>query len=176
PDHYYGSSAGKLKGRKVSLYEGGIRVPGLLSWPDAIPAKQVLDQPVAAMDIMPSMLKIAGGDPQPYGVDGIDIMPYVTKGQPLPQRDLYWEMNDQTAIRRGNMKLVLKGQLVEGSPPEDEVHLADLDQDMGECNNVANENPQLTHELTQAAQKWRTTIEKDWQIMQETPSGPVSHM
>jgi arylsulfatase A-like enzyme len=173
-DPYYGSSAGKLKGHKFSLYDGGIRVPALLNWPAQIPAKQVLDQPVAAMDIMPTMLKAAGGDPCQYGVDGIDILPYVSKGEQLPQRDLCWEMNDQTAIRRGNWKLVLKGQLVETAPPEDDIHLSDLSQDMGERINLANEHPQVTEQLKEAALAWRSEIEKNWEIMQKTPTEPVS--
>lgn len=174
-DHYYGSSAGKLKGHKFSLYDGGIRVPGLLNWPSQIPGKQVLDQPVAAMDIMPTMLKAAGGDPSQYGVDGIDILPYVSRGESLPERDLYWEMNDQTAIRRGKYKLVLKGQLVEGAPPEDDVHLSDLSQDMGEKINLTDNKPELASQLKDAALAWRDQIEKNWEIMQQTPTEPVSY-
>ncbi|HAI13503.1 MAG TPA: sulfatase, partial [Phycisphaerales bacterium] len=174
-DPYYGSSAGKLKGHKFSLYDGGIRVPGLLNWPAKIPAKQVLDQPVAAMDIMPTMLKAAGGDPSQYGVDGINILPYVCKGEDLPQRDLYWEMNDQTAIRRGQHKLVLKGQLVEGAPAEDQVHLSDLSQDMGEKNNLAKDMTELADALQKAALHWRDGIEKNWQVMQQTPTAPVTY-
>ena len=69
-DPYYGSSAGKLKGHKFSLYEGGIRVPGLMHWPGRIPAGQILDQPCAAMDIFPTFLNAAGGDIASSEIDG----------------------------------------------------------------------------------------------------------
>jgi arylsulfatase A-like enzyme len=174
-DYYYGSSAGALKGHKFSLYDGGVRVPGLLNWPARIPERQVLDQPVAAMDIMPSMLIAAGGDPSEYQVDGMNILPYVTEGKDLPSRDLFWEMNDQTAIRRGKYKLVLKGQLVEGAPPEDDVHLSDLTVDMGEKINLASEQPELAEELKQAAENWREKIEALWEEMQKSPTEPVSY-
>lgn len=162
-DPYYGGSAGKLKGHKFSLYEGGVRVPGLWSWPGTIPSGQVLDAPAAAMDVFPTLLKAAGGDPSQYELDGTDLMPYLAKGQAPAERTLYWEMNDQTSVRRGKWKLVLKGRLVEGAPPEDDVHLADLDADMGERNNLASKQPALTKELTALALDWRAKIEERWE-------------
>ena len=61
--------------------------------------------------------------------------------------EVYWEMGKQTAVRRGNWKLVLNGQLVEGAPPEDDVHLANLETDMGETENLKDEHPELTAEI-----------------------------
>ena len=161
-DPYYGSSAGKLKGHKFSLYEGGIRVPGLMHWPGRIPAGQILDQPCAAMDIFPTFLNAAGGDIASSEIDGIDLMPYLTGGQVPPERAIFWEMGDQTAVRRGNWKLVLNGQLVEGAPPEDAVHLCDLSRDIGERDNLGDAHPDLTAELQAAAQSWRQGIEARW--------------
>ncbi|MFT5377089.1 MAG: arylsulfatase A-like enzyme [Candidatus Latescibacterota bacterium] len=162
-DPYYGGSAGQFKGHKFSLYEGGIRLPGIMHWPGHIPAGQVLDEPCASMDILPTLLNIAGGDVSQYEVDGMDIMPYVAEGKALPERTLYWEMGKQTAVRRGKWKLVLNGQLVEGAPPEDETHLANLEEDMGEKNNLKDENPELTNELKQSAEEWRTKVEERWE-------------
>ncbi len=176
PDPYYGGTSGGLKGHKFSLYEGGIRVPGIINWPDKIPAGQVLSEPVAAMDILPTFVKAAGGDSKPYGVDGIDIMSYLTEGTPLPERDIFWEMNDQTAVRRGNWKLVLKGVLVEGADPEDDVHLSNLKEDMSEQVNLKDKYPEVATELTQAAKQWRAGIETDWKERQERGnSGLVSY-
>ncbi len=186
-DPYYGGTAGKLKGHKFSLFEGGIRVPGIMSWPGRIPAGQVLHEPGVAMDIFPTILKAAGGDPSAYELDGQDILPWVAGGIPLPQRDICWEMGRQTAIRRGPWKLVLKGQLVEepgytvqdaqakgtqampGSQGaeaaifEEEIHLANLDQDMGERHNLKDQYSDLVSELTAAAETWRAQVETRWQ-------------
>ena len=162
-DPYYGGSAGQLKGHKFSLYEGGIRLPGIMHWPGTIPAGQVLDEPCASIDIFPTFLNIASGDLSQYEVDGMDILPYVAKGRDQHERALYWEMGKQTAVRKGNWKLVLDGQLVEGAPPEDEVHLANLDKDMGEKNNLKDAEPALTEELKRAAEGWRANIEERWQ-------------
>ena len=71
-------------------------------------------------------------------------------------------MGDQTAVRRGNWKLVLNGQLVEGAPPEDAVHLCDLSRDIGERDNLGDAHPDLTAELQATAQTWRQGIEARW--------------
>src|SRR5690606_11126797 len=162
-DPYYGGTAGKLKGHKFSLFEGGIRVPGLLSWPAQIPAGQVSHKVGAAMDIMPTFVRAAGGDPAAYNLDGHDILPMVTTNAPSPHRRLFWEMNDQTAIRQGPWKLVLNGQLVEGAPPEDAVHLANLDDDMAEAHNLAEQEPEVTAALRKAALDWRSELETHWE-------------
>ena len=163
PDPYYGGSAGKLKGHKFSLYEGGIRSPGIMSWPDKISAEQVIVQPGAAMDVFPTFLSAAGGDLDDYQLDGKNAMPMLTEGRPSPHDAIFWEMSQQTAVRRGKWKLVLNGQLVEGAPTEDDVHLADLETDMGETDNWKDRHPELTAELTQLAQTWRQGIEDRWQ-------------
>ena len=161
-DAYYGGTTGLLKGHKFSLYDGGIRVPGIFHFPGRIPAGQVLDAPCAAMDVFPTLLAAAGGDPSAFEIDGADIMPTLAGEGAPAERDLFWEMGDQTAVRRGPWKLVLNGQLVEGAPPEDDVHLSNLDDDMGERTNLAETEPELTTELTPAAETWRAGIEQRW--------------
>jgi hypothetical protein len=58
---------------------------------------------------------------------------------------------------------VLQGQLVEGAPPEDDVHLANLDEDLGERTNLVGRCPDLAAELTSTAEAWRASIEERWQ-------------
>jgi arylsulfatase A-like enzyme len=171
-DPYYGGSAGSLRGHKFSLFEGGIRSPGILCWPDRIPAGQVIDEPGAAMDIFPTVLEAAGINASPYELDGRSILPVVTEGvrlraqpegKPSPHERIFWEMEGQTAVRQGPWKLVLNGRLVEGAPPEDAVHLANLDADPGERTNLAESHPELRDELRAAAEAWRQGIEERWQ-------------
>jgi arylsulfatase A-like enzyme len=162
-DLYPGGTTGGLKGEKFSLYDGGIRMPALLSWPGRVPAGQVVSEPAVSMDLFPTVLRAAGGDPAEYELDGRDVLPALTDGA-LPLHDeIFWEMNDQTAVRRGKWKLVLNGQLAEGAPPEDAVHLADLDADVSESRNLKDDCPDVTKELTEAAQSWRARIEERWQ-------------
>ena len=163
PDPYYGGSAGGLKGHKFSLFDGGIRSPGLLTWPARIPAGQVVDGVGAAMDVFPTFLRAAGGDPSEYELDGLDILPMAADQAASPHDDLFWELGRQTAVRRGDWKLVLDGQLVEGAPPEDAIFLANLAEDMGERHNLAAKRPEIVAELRAAAEAWRQGIEARWE-------------
>ncbi len=162
-DPYYGGSPGCLKGHKFSLFEGGIRVPGIFCWPGHIPAGQVIHEPCAAMDVFPTLLSLAGGDPSAYDLDGANILPVLMEGAKTPHRELFWEMEGQTAIRRGQYKLVLQGQLVESEPPQAPVFLSDLSVDPGETNNLADAMPELAEELTARATQWRSRLEAHWE-------------
>lgn len=163
PDPYYGGLTGGLKGHKFSLFEGGISVPGILSWPGHIPSGQVIEEPCAAMDIFPTFLKAAGGDPSAYELDGEDIMEVVTSQAASPHEYLFWEMEDQTAVRYGKYKLVLNGRLVEGEEVQDEVFLSDLSTDRSEQKNLAKEMPELVAELKKVALEWRDQLEENWE-------------
>lgn len=162
PDFYYGSSAGHFKGHKFSLFEGGIRVPGIFSWPGVIPSGQVIDEPCMAMDVFPTVMAILGKDASAYGADGLNILPVLTEHASSPHHELFWEMAQQTAVRRGNYKLVLNGQLEENTAPPDAVFLSDLSQDPGEHINLAPSMPQLTQQLQKDALNWRAEIEQTW--------------
>jgi arylsulfatase A-like enzyme len=173
PDPYYGGSAGTFKGHKFSLFEGGIRVPAMISWPGQIPANQVIAGPAVSMDFFPTLLKIAGGNPGEYRLDGLDIMPMLKEGAPSPHGDIFWEMDRQTALRRGKYKLVLHGVLAEGdletlgSGASGEIFLADLEADPGERRNLAAELPALAGELRAAAETWRAALEREWAARKE---------
>lgn len=162
-DPYYGGLPGSLKGHKFSLFEGGIRVPGIFCWPGHIPAGQVIDEPCAAMDVFPTLLTLAGGDPSQYALDGRNILPVLTEGAPTPHDCIFWEMAEQTALRQGNYKLVLNGHLEEYEAPTEEVFLADLSKDPGETTNLAEKMPELTAELKEKALTWRAGIEQTWE-------------
>ena len=162
-DPYYGGSTGKMKGHKFSLFDGGIRVPSMLSWPAQIPAGQVVDEVAVAMDIFPTVLRAVGGDPTTYELDGLDLTPMLTEGAASPHDELFWELGVQTAVRRGRWKLVLNGQLIQEEPRPDPVFLADLQADLAESRNLAGEQPEIVADLRGAAERWRQGIEARWE-------------
>ncbi|MGV9797947.1 sulfatase family protein [Mycobacterium sp. NPDC003449] len=161
-DPYYGGSAGSLKGHKFSLFEGGIRVPGIVSWPTRIPAGQVLDEPVAAMDVLPTFATAARIPFDGADLDGRDIMGVLADGAASPHDVLMWEQGDQTAIRAGRWKLVLNGRLVEHEGPQDPVFLSDLESDIGERSNLADRHPEIVADLRERAEHWRDDLEERW--------------
>jgi arylsulfatase A-like enzyme len=97
-----------LKGTKWTLWEGGIRVPFIISWKGKIAPAQVLGQPVIELDLAPTALAAAGFAPEAdWHLDGTDLLPLL-EGQSTaaPHDALYWRFGPQYAIRQGSWKLV----------------------------------------------------------------------
>ncbi|MGE3270662.1 MAG: sulfatase-like hydrolase/transferase [Chloroflexota bacterium] len=163
-DWYYGGSSGVFTGHKFSLFEGGIRVPAIASWPARIPAGQVVDGLALGMDVFPTVLQAAGGDPSRYQTDGSDLTAMLADGAASPHadEDVFWEMGVQTAVRRGPWKLVLNGLLIDDLPQRDAVHLSNIEADLGERTNLAGEQPALVADMQAAAERWRAGIEDRW--------------
>lgn len=122
----------------------------------------VSHEPVCAIDIFPTICALTGVA-APAGVDGCDLLPWLRGESPFPARDLFWEMEKQTAVRRGNYKLILHPFEDEDRDEVCEVFLADLEADPSERHNLAEEHPALTAALTQAARSWRAGIEEVWE-------------
>lgn len=160
-DPYYGGSAGALRGYKFSLFEGGIRVPAIIRYPAALKKGLVCEEPVMAMDIAPTLYDIAGVE-APAGMDG-ENMRSVMEGKAAPEaRLLFWELEMQTAVRRGDWKLIL-------NPVEDgarrvvaERFLAHITEDISEQQNLCGEYPALADELEALARNWRAGIDDYW--------------
>ena len=108
------------------------------------------------------VLDAAGIDASEFELDGVSLLGHVTDNTGLPERAIFWEMDGQTAVRRGKWKLVLNGQLVEHEDPIAEVHLSNLDADPGESTNLADDEPEVTAELKRLAEEWREGIERRW--------------
>ena len=72
-------------------------------------------------------------------------------------------MEDQTAMRMGNYKLVINGRLCEFKTPDTPVFLSDLSKDPGETVNLSEALPEMTEEMTKKALAWRERIEKTWE-------------
>jgi arylsulfatase A len=109
--HPYGS-AGPLRDKKGSLFEGGIRVPGILRWPGRTTPGSVSDEPVCGVDFLPTACAIAGLEPPRDRVlDGTSILPLLAGRPILRSTPLYWHFNLATsepkvAIRVGDWKLL----------------------------------------------------------------------
>ena len=109
----YGDSGG-FRGRKHYLYEGGIRVPAIIRYPDAVAAGSVSNAPVIGMDWFVTLANIGGGKiPDDRAIDGIDIAA-TFNGEDLPDRSLFWALHAASdlefAVRKDSWKLLLDGQ------------------------------------------------------------------
>ena len=139
-------SAGPLRGRKGSNYEGGHRVPAIAWWPSRIEPRQQTDAQAISLDVMPTLLAIAGYDDQAcLNLDGVDLSPVLFDRQSLGNRQLFW---NGRAMRDGKWKLVL------GKSNQGEVQLFDLSQDLGEKANVADQHPERARQMQKALEHW----------------------
>jgi arylsulfatase A-like enzyme len=141
-----------LRGYKQSVYEGGIRVPFIMSWPAKL-KPSVCTEPVISLDIMPTICAILN-IPLPKNTiyDGINILPAIegNSKQPL-HKELFWDGADNRwAVRSGNWKLVFD--------KEAKLELYNLQNDLSETNNLAASNPEKTKELKLKYDQWRTEM------------------
>jgi arylsulfatase A-like enzyme len=151
---YRGGSNAPYRGYKTGLFEGGIRMPALMSWPSRIPAGQVINESGIAMDVLPTFLEWAGVA-APAGIDGRSVASVVTKRGKSPHGDLFWSYKKQLAVRRGKWKLLLNGPRHAGTPDPDPVWLTDLESDPGESRNRAESEPAVVTELRNALEAWK---------------------
>jgi len=162
-DPYYGGSSGGFKGHKFSLFEGGIRVPGIVHYPGTVPSGKVIEEPFCSFDMMPTICEWLDLDISDIKIDGTSQAGFLEGKEQSVKRDLFWEMNEQTSIRRDDWKLVINGQIVEGMPDLDDIFLANLAQDPSETKNLSKEKPDLTMELKKVAELWRSELEMNWE-------------
>lgn len=160
------TSNGLLRAGKGTLYEGGVRVPAVISWPGKVKAGAVVDAPLHMVDWFPTFVKLAGGSlEQKLPLDGRDAWPAITQGAPSPHEDIVHNITPiGGALRMGDWKLVVGGTYseIEG-PGEGEpqaakkkkgkasnipaVELFNIKDDPYEKKNLAEQNPDKVKEL-----------------------------
>ncbi len=150
---YAGGSTGGLRGHKGSLFEGGIRVPGIWSWPSTLPSGVTSDEPAMMMDVTPTVLTAAGLTP-PADVDGTALF----TGNDA-ERTLTWEYAGQQAIRRGPWKLVTDPAERLGAPQTPGRHLFNLIEDPAETRDLSSSEPEVLAQLLEANREWTSTLE-----------------
>lgn len=159
---WFEGSTGGLRGRKFDTYEGGIRMPFVAQWPAAIPPGISCDQPACLIDLLPTLVRLAGGaPPTDRAIDGIDIGPAL-RGSPMPDREALYFFHDWTlnVVRSGRWKLHLDRQ------PRDsgrEHHrglpqLFDLEADPGENYDLADREPEVVTRLSAVGQRFAAEI------------------
>jgi len=163
-DAEFFNSAGGLRGRKGSYYEGGYRVPGIVSWKGHIKAGSESDRVTGFEDWMPTLLELVGSaDLIPSGIDGISFAPTLSGKQQAPRPFLYRESpsyGGQQAVRFGDWKAIrtnLNPRPKAKDQKPGEVELYDLATDRSESKNVAAENPEIVAQAAKLFAEQHTT-------------------
>lgn len=149
--HSHGASSEPYRGHKGMMFEGGIREPFLISWPNKIKGNQVYEKPIIALDIFPTILSAANIEkPSNKEIDGVDLMPILTKKKKaLKERTLFWRYSggEGYAVRDGDYKLIY-------SYYKKDVLLFNIKNDEFEHNNIASQHPEIVSELNKKYKIW----------------------
>ncbi len=140
----------EFRGGKGNLYEGGLRIPFIVRWPGKITPGQTRDLLFNQVDILPTLAELTGTQ-APKDVDGLSILPELIGQQQAGReqeqhRFLYWEFGSQTAVRMKNWKAI---QSKKNRPWE----LYDLEQDLSEAHDVAQQHPEIINQMKEFAQQ-----------------------
>jgi arylsulfatase len=170
----HAGSAGPLREGKGTSWEGGVRVPSIMRWPGIIPEGSVCDKMATTMDLLPTFAALAGAPLPGHKIDGVNIFPLMEgHSEAEPRSLLYYYYGKQLqCVREGKWKLHLPHQYrsYEGVEPGRDglngpyardrtgYELYDLENDIGEKNDVADQNPEIVKRLMELAEKAREEL------------------
>ncbi len=151
-----------LRSGKGSLYEGGIRVPLIIRWPGVTKPASVCHQPVSSIDFFPTIIQIAGIEAdqrRSSSIDGVNIAPLIENPKKETDREaLFWHYphyysttTPVSAVRSGKWKLL---EFFE----DGRLELYNIEKDIGEKNNLAKTNPDITDKLKKRLHRWRQDV------------------
>lgn len=152
--HNNTSKTGPLKGWKGNKFEGGHRVPFVVSWPSKIKSEQKFDGLTSSLDIFSTSLAAAQiKKDDTLILDGVNLLPYLTgKKSGDPHDRLYWRKLEESAVRVGNYKLIhLEGY---GST------MYNLSNDIGEMSNISSKDTILFNSLSSSLSQWSSNMAK----------------
>ncbi|MFG0288976.1 MAG: sulfatase-like hydrolase/transferase [Rhodopirellula sp. JB044] len=160
-----GSSNFPLSGVKGTQLEGGIRVPGLISWPHQIKAGSTYESPLITLDLLPTFVAAAGGSPtSTQNLDGVNMLPYL-QGEmtTTPHDTLHWKMETRGAIRAGDWKLLRF--------PDRPAELFNLADDPSEQHDLARQRPELVRSLFRKMFAWEQELQRPLFMLRRAEEG-----
>ena len=130
------------RGWKLTLFEGGVRVPYMMRWPAGLPAGRTVDQPVTHIDIFRTIASITGAQLPDREIDGVDLLPIASGNGPLERADdaIYWQSGGYWAVRAGDWKFQV-------DQSQDKSWLFNLTDDPTEQVNLVDQEPEVAARL-----------------------------
>nr|WP_299385891.1 sulfatase [Allomuricauda sp.] len=171
-------SAFPLRGWKTQTWEGGQRVPGIIVWPDQIPANVVSNEPISTMDIMPTLAAFSGANlPEDITIDGRNIAGFLKNpGQTLPETPFfYYATNGNVeAVRLGDWKLHIAKSRGRKEADTFPISLFNLKEDVGEQVNLAGEHPNKVEMLQQLILDFDAQLKQQARPVGKAENGGIS--
>jgi len=153
-----GGSSGPYRGHKFTLWEGGIRVPCIVSWPGKIPENEVREQFTVSADWLPTVAEYCGARKPKWGIDGKSLVKVIADADASSSHKVFhWDRGGHWAVREGDWKLVHNGPSTkekEGEIPKVEWFLSNLAEDATERVNLAEKHQEVVQRLTALHEKW----------------------
>lgn len=173
----HGGSAGGLREGKGTVWEGGVRVPCIIRWPQHVPANSVCREPAMTIDLLPTIADIIGAKLPTMKIDGLNIRELI-EGKPGAKSPhevfyFYYQQNELQALRRGDWKLILPHtyRTMDGQTPGQDgkpgryrqvalkvPELYNLKDDPSERTNRAEEQPEIVRKLLKLADAARADL------------------
>jgi len=148
--HNGGGSAGQYRGAKFSLYEGGLRIPAIISWPGHISENKARRQVATGCDWYPTILELCGLPAAKHRIDGKSLIPIIQSADaPSAHKSFNWKSGRSWAVREGKWKMVVTGKMTE---------LYNIPNDLGEAKNLAGEFPEIVTHLKKLSQEYWGSI------------------
>ena len=147
-----GGNSGPYRGAKGSLFEGGIRVPSIVSWPSKIPQDEVRSQMATGCDWFPTIAEYCGAKlAKDRKLDGKSLVEVIAEAKsPSPHKSFYWQLGNQVVVREGDWKLLLNPRdhnRPSNREPGGKLFLANVTEDPGESRNHAKAKPEVVNRL-----------------------------
>lgn len=153
-----GGSAGPYRGSKFSFFEGGIRVPAIISYPAKIPQNEVRNEMCINVDWFPTILDFAQINYQYEEFEGKSLQDVILKDALSPHNEFWWWDNEERwAVRKGDWKLLKNPKDPSQKKPVKTIesyYLVNLKDDLNERVNLANEHPKKVKELVKSYNDW----------------------
>jgi len=155
-----------LRSGKGDMYEGGVRIPLIMKWPNKIKGNSISNVPSTSADIYPTIMELIGlkfSKDKEQKFDGISLSEYVQGGSKPSQRNIYWHYPHYhtqgavpySAIRSGDWKLIRNYE-------SNTTELYNLKEDIGEKNNLINKQPTIANKLTASLDKWLKDVDAQY--------------
>ena len=172
-------SAGPLRGRKRDIYEGGHRVPGIISWPAVVKGNRVSNDTLVTSDFLPTVLEVLGvqrpASQLSWGFDGVSALSFIEGKENMPERGIGWayattaaegKNPSQFGYRYGKWKYV-HGSVSCADAACNEPKLFDLSVDLGETKNLATEHPDVFSAIKANYTAWFASVQRSFTVENE---------
>ena len=164
-NNFGGGYAGAYRGAKASLFEGGLRVPAIISLPGRIPEGEARGQFCTSCDWYPTIAALCGVAPPERALDGASLEAVLDAADaPAPHDTWHWQLGGQWAVRQGDWKLIVNGRDTTNGkdrPKPPSPFLSNLARDPHERTNFAGEHPDVVERLTKLHAAWVRDVGRD---------------